>query len=98
MEKNQINADEFVSKFMDERSNHLTYIQTAIKNFALKDIASYVKMPIPPMFVGYRLLIYITEGYFIQQIESTTFAIGAPAVLSCNCGHISAIHSVDKTA
>lgn len=98
MEKNQINADEFVSKFMDERSNHLTYIQTPIKIFSLKDIAPYLNIPIPPIFFGYNLLIYITEGYFTQQIESTTFTVEAPAVLICNYGHISAIHSVDKSA
>lgn len=98
MEKNQINADEFVSKFMDGSLNHLTYIQTPIKIFPLKDIAPYLKIPIPPIFFGYNLLIYITEGYFTQQIESTTFMVEAPAVLICNYGHISAIHSVDKSA
>ncbi|MBD1422056.1 helix-turn-helix domain-containing protein [Sphingobacterium chuzhouense] len=98
MEKNQINADEFVSKFMDGSVDHLTYIQTPIKIFSLKDIAPYLKIPIPPIFFGYNLLIYITEGYFTQQIESTTFMVQAPAVLICNYGHISAIHSVDKSA
>ncbi|NGM66924.1 helix-turn-helix domain-containing protein [Sphingobacterium sp. SGR-19] len=98
MEKNQINADEFVSKFMESSVNHLTYIQTPIKIFSLKDIAPYLKIPIPPIFFGYNLLIYITEGYFTQQIESTTFTVQAPAVLICNYGHISAIHSVDKSA
>lgn len=98
MEKNQITADEFVSKFMDGSLSHLTYIQTPINIFPLKDIAPYLKTPIPPIFFGYNLLIYITEGYFTQQIESTTFMVEAPAVLICNYGHISAIHSVDKSA
>ena len=98
MEKTQISADEFVSKFMDDRVDHLTYIQTPIKIFSLKDIAPYLKIPIPPIFFGYNLLIYITEGYFTQQIESTTFMVESPAALICNYGHISAIHSVDKSA
>src|SRR5690606_30946065 len=98
MEKNQITADEFVSKFMDGSLSHLTYIQTPIKIFPLKDIAPYLKTPIPPIFFGYNLLIYITEGYFTQPIESTTFMVEAPAVLNCNYGHISPIHSVDKSA
>lgn len=98
MEKNQINADEFVSKFMDGSLKHLTYIQTPIKIFPLRDIAPYLKTPVPPIFFGYNLLIHITEGYFNQQIESTTFMVNAPAVVICNYGHISAIHSVDKSA
>jgi len=98
MEKNQINADEFVSKFMDGSLKHLTYIQTPIKIFPLRDIAPYLKTPVPPIFFGYNLLIHITEGYFNQQIESTTFMVNAPAVVICNYGHISAVHSVDKSA
>src|SRR5690606_8500291 len=98
MEKNQISADEFVSKFMNGSVDHLTYIQTPIKIFSLKDIAPYLKIPIPPIFFGYNLLIYITEGYFTQQIESTTFMVQAPAVLMCNYGHICSIHWVDKSA
>lgn len=97
-EKTQINADEFVSKFMDGSLKHLTYIPTPIKIFPLTDIAPYLKIPIPPIFFGYNLLIHITEGYFNQQIESTTFMVEAPAVLICNYGHTSAIHSVDKSA
>ncbi len=98
MEKNQINADEFVSKFMYGSLNHLTYIPTPIKIFSLRDIAPYLKIPIPPIFFGYNLLIHLTEGYFTQQIESTTFMVQGPSVLICNYGHISAIHSVDKSA
>ncbi len=95
---NQINADEFVSKFMDMSRNHLTYIQTPIKIFALKDIAPYLKIPIPPIFFGYNLLIHLTKGYFTQRIGSTIFTVEAPAVLLCNYGYISAIESVDKSA
>lgn len=98
MIKNQISADEFVSKFMEESLSHLTYIPTPIKIFALKDIAPYLKIPIPPIFFGYNLLIHITKGYFTQQIGSTTFTVRAPAVLICNYGHVSAIQSVDKFA
>jgi len=98
MEKTRINADEFVSKFMAGSLKHLKYIQTAIKIFPLRDIAPYLKTPIPPIFFGYNLLIHLTEGYFNQQIESTTFMVEAPAVLISNYGNISAIHSVDKSA
>ncbi|WP_410877762.1 helix-turn-helix domain-containing protein [Myroides sp. DW712] len=95
---NQINADEFVSKFMDMSRNHLTYIHTPIKIFALKDIAPYLKIPIPPIFFGYNMLIHLTKGYFTQRIDSTIFKVEAPAVLLCNYGYISAIESVDKSA
>lgn len=98
MDKNKINADEFVAKFMEDGLKHLTYIQTPIKIFELGDIAPYLKTPIPPIFFGYNLLIHITEGYFTHQIESTTFKVQAPAVVICNYGTISAIHSVDKLA
>lgn len=98
MIENQINADEFVSKFMDASLSNLTYIRTPIKIFSLKDIAPFLKIPIPPIIFGYNLLIHLTEGYFTQQIESTTFMVEAPAVLTCNYGHISAIQSVDKLA
>ena len=98
MEKNRINADEFVEKFMDGSLQHLTYIQTPIKIFPLHDIAPYLKTPIPPIFFGYNLLIYINKGYFKHQMESTSFLVQAPAVLISNYGNISAIDSVDKSA
>lgn len=98
MDKNKINADEFVAKFMDVSPQNITHIQTPIKIFPLRDIAPYLKIPIPPFFFGYNLLIHISEGYFTHQIESTTFTVEAPAVLISNYGHISAIHSVDKSA
>ena len=98
MDKNKINADEFVEKFMDGSLNHLTYIQTPIKIFPLHDIAPYLKTPIPPIFFGYNLVIYINKGHFKHQIESTTYMVQAPAILISNYGNISAIDSVDKSA
>lgn len=98
MDNNKINADEFVEKFMDGSLNHLTYIQTPIKIFPLHDIAPYLKTPIPPIFFGYNLVIYINKGHFKHQIESTTYMVQAPAILISNYGNISAIDSVDKSA
>ncbi|WP_149915468.1 helix-turn-helix domain-containing protein [Sphingobacterium cavernae] len=98
MKKNKIYADEFVSKFMEGSLQHLKYIQTPIKIFALKDIAPYLRTPIPPIFFGYNLLIHLTKGYFQHQIESTQFLVKAPAVIIANYGHISAISDVDKNA
>lgn len=98
MNKKKIYADEFVSKFMEGSLQHLKYIQTPIKIFSLKDIAPYLRTPIPPIFFGYNLLIHLTKGYFQHQIESTKFMVKAPAVMIANYGHISAINEVDKNA
>lgn len=98
MDKNKINADEFVSKFMEGSLQHITYIRTPIKIFALKDIAPYLRTPIPPIFFGYNLLIHLTKGYFQHQIESTKFMVKAPAIMIANYGHISAINEVDRQA
>lgn len=98
MKKNQINADEFVSKFMEGSLQHLTYIQTPIKIFSLKDIAPHLRIPIPPILFGYNLVIHLTKGYFQHQIGSTVFMVNAPAVLIANYGQISAINEVDKNA
>lgn len=98
MDKNKIDADEFVAKFMDRGLKHLTYIHTPIKIFSLRDIAPYLKMPIPPIFFGYNLLIHITDGHFRHQLESTTYMVEAPAVMISHYGTISAIDSVDKSA
>lgn len=98
MDKIKVNADEFVSKFMEGSLQHITYIQTPIKIFSLKDIAPYLRVPIPPIFFGYNLLIHLTKGSFQHQIESTTFMVHAPAVLIANYGRISAINEVDKNA
>lgn len=98
MNKDKIYADEFVSKFMEGSLNHLIYIQTPIKIFSLRDIAPYLRIPIPPIFFGYNLLIHLTKGYFRHQIESTEFLVEAPAVMIANYGHISSIKEVDKNA
>ena len=98
MDKKKINADEFVAKFMDGSLDHLIHIQTAVKIFRLRDIAPYLRIPIPPIFLGYNLMIHLTEGYFQQQIESTNFRVQAPAMLICNYGNISAISAVDRNA
>lgn len=98
MEKSKINADEFVSKFMEGSLHHLTYIQTPIKIFLIKDIAPYLRTPIPPFFFGYNLLIHLTEGHFQHSIESTSFMVEAPAILLANYGHISSVDQVDKNA
>lgn len=97
MAKDKVNADEFVSKFMDG-SLHLTFVQTPVKIFSLKDIAPYLRIPIPPFFFGYNLLIHITKGYFQHQLESTSFMVKAPAVVIANYGRITAINEVDKNA
>lgn len=98
MNKDKIYADEFVSKFMEGSLKHLKYIQTPIKIFALKDIAPYLRIPIPPILFGYNLIIHLTKGHFQHQIESTKFMVNAPAVMIANYGHISAINEVDKNA
>ena len=98
MNKNKIYADEFVSKFMEGSLQHLKYIQTPIKIFALKDIAPHLRTPIPPILFGYNLIIHLTKGHFQHQIESTKFMVKAPAVIIANYGHISAINEVDKHA
>lgn len=98
MAKNRVNADEFVSKFMEGSLKHLTYIQTPIKIFSLKDIAPHLRTPIPPFFFGYNMLIFLTQGYFQHQTESTTFMVEAPAVWIANYGRITAINEVDKNA
>ena len=81
MHNNKVNADEFVSKFMESGLQHLTYIQTPIKIFALKDIAPYLRTPIPPIFFGYHLLIHLTKGCFRHQLEAKSFMVNAPAIV-----------------
>lgn len=98
MNKKKVYADEFVSMFMEGSLQHIKYIQTPIKIFALKDIAPYLRTPIPPILFGYNLLIHLTKGYFQHQIESTKFMVKAPAVMIANYGHVSAINEVDKNA
>lgn len=98
MNNKKVYADEFVSMFMEGSLQHLKYIQTPIKIFALKDIAPYLRTPIPPILFGYNLLIHLTKGSFQHQIESTKFMVKAPAIMIANYGHVSAINDVDKHA
>ncbi|UIR57410.1 helix-turn-helix domain-containing protein [Sphingobacterium sp. SRCM116780] len=97
MEK-QVNADEFVERFMSGSLSHLKYTQSPVKIFRLSEIAPYIKIPIPPIFLGYNLLVHITEGYFEHQIGSDVYVVKAPAILMSNYGNISAIKSVDKSS
>lgn len=98
MIKKKVYADEFVSMFMEGSLKHLKHIHTPIKIFALKDIAPYLRTPIPPILFGYNLLIHLTKGSFQHQIESTKFMVKAPAIMIANYGHVSAINDVDKNA
>lgn len=97
MEK-QVNAEEFVERFMSGSLEHLVPTRSPVKIFRLSDIAPYLKIPIPPIFLGYNLVVHITEGYFKHQIGPQTYLVQAPAILISNYGHISAIKSVDKSA
>ncbi|MCS4165902.1 MULTISPECIES: AraC family transcriptional regulator [Sphingobacterium] len=97
MEK-QVNAGEFVDRFMTGSLEHLRYQQSPIKIFQLSEIAPYIKFPTPPIFLGYNLLVHITEGYFKHQIGAKEYVVTAPAILISNYGNISTIKSVDKSA
>lgn len=97
MEK-QVNANEFVERFMSGSLEHLKYMQSSVKIFRLSEIAPYIKFPTPPIFLGYNLLVHITEGYFKHQIGPKEYVVQAPAILMSNYGNISVIRSVDKSA
>jgi len=97
MEK-QVNAGEFVDRFMTGSLEHLRYQQSPIKIFQLSEIAPYIKFPTPPIFLGYNLLVHITEGYFKHQIGAKEYVVQAPAILISNYGNISTIKSVDKSS
>ncbi|MFD1770052.1 helix-turn-helix domain-containing protein [Sphingobacterium suaedae] len=97
MEK-QVNADEFVERFMSGSLEHLKHKHAPVKVFRLSEIAPHLKIPIPPILFGYNLLVHITEGYFKHQIGPHVYLVQAPAVLISNYGNISAITSVDKAA
>lgn len=97
MEK-QVNADEFVARFMTDSLEHLKYKKFPVKIFQLSEIAPYIKFPTPPILLGYNLLVHITEGYFTHQIGPKEYAVEAPAILISNYGNISAIKAVDKSA
>ncbi|PUV24731.1 MULTISPECIES: helix-turn-helix domain-containing protein [Sphingobacterium] len=97
MEK-QVNAGEFVDRFMTGSLEHLRYQQSPVKIFQLSEIAPYIKFPTPPIFLGYNLLVHITEGYFKHKIGAKEYVVKAPAILISNYGNISTIKSVDKSA
>lgn len=50
MEK-QVNADEFVERFMFGSLDHLKYMRSPVKIFRLSEIAPYIKFPTPPFFL-----------------------------------------------
>ncbi|WP_437917867.1 helix-turn-helix domain-containing protein [Sphingobacterium sp. LRF_L2] len=97
MEK-PVNADEFVDRFMVGSMEHLRHQLSPVKIFRLTEIAPYLKIPIPPIFLGYNLLVHLTEGYFEHQIGPKVYVVKAPAVLINTYGNISAIRSVDTSA
>lgn len=94
----QVNADEFVNRFMSGSLDHLKHIHSPVKVFRLSQIAPHLDIPIPPIFFGYNLLVHLTHGYFKHQIGPDLYTVQAPAVLISNYGNISAISSVDKLA
>lgn len=94
----QIYAEEFLERFMTGAAEHLKHQLSPVKIFQLSEIAPYIKSPTPPMFLGYNLLVYISEGYFDHQIGPKTYVVSSPAVLISNYGNVSAIKSVDKSA
>jgi len=95
---NQVNANEFVARFMTGDLGHLTYQQLPVKIFKISEIAPYIKVPTPPILLGYNLIVHLTEGYFNHQIGPKEFTVNAPAVLISNYGNVSAIKSVSATA
>lgn len=97
MEK-QVNADEFVERFMTGSLEHLKYKKFPVKIFQLNEIAPYIKFPTPPIFLGYNLLVHITEGYFTHQIGPKEYMVKSPAILISSYGNISAIKAADKSA
>lgn len=97
MMERQVNADEFVARFMTESLEHLRYKKFPIKVFQLDEIAPYIKFPTPPIFLGYNLLVHITHGFFKHQIGPKEYTVNAPAILVSSYGNISAIKSADKS-
>lgn len=95
---NQVNADEFVERFMTGDLGHLTYQQLPVKIFKISEIAPYIKVPTPPIFLGYNLIVHLTDGFFNHQIGPNEFVVSAPAVLISNYGNISSVKSVSKSA
>ncbi|MBE8714353.1 helix-turn-helix domain-containing protein [Sphingobacterium hungaricum] len=95
---NQVNADEFVERFMTGDLGHLQYQQLPVKIFKISEIAPFIKVPTPPILLGYNLIVHLTEGFFNHQIGPREFIVNAPAVLISNYGNVSTIKSVSKSA
>lgn len=95
---NQVNADEFVERFMTGDLGHLQYQQLPVKIFKISEIAPFIKVPTPPILLGYNLIVHLTEGFFNHQIGPREFVVNAPAVLISNYGNVSTIKSVSKSA
>lgn len=95
---NQVNADEFVERFMTGDLGHLQYQQLPVKIFKISEIAPFIKVPTPPILLGYNLIVHLTHGYFNHQIGPLEFIVNAPAVLISNYGNISTIKSVGKSS
>ncbi len=94
----QVNADEFVERFMTGDLGHLQYQQLPVKIFKISEIAPFIKVPTQPILLGYNLIVHLTDGYFNHQIGPNEFTINAPAVLISNYGNVSSIRSVSKSA
>ncbi|ERJ58880.1 helix-turn-helix domain-containing protein [Sphingobacterium paucimobilis] len=96
MEK-QVNADEYVERFMVGSLDHLKYKQFPVKVFQLNEIAPFIKFPTPPIFLAYNLLVHLTEGYFTYQIGPKEYMVKAPAILISSYGNISAVKTADRS-
>lgn len=95
---NQVNADEFVERFMTGDLGHLQYQQLPVKIFRISEIAPFIKVPTPPILLGYNLIVHLTHGYFNHQIGTRELVINAPAMLISNFGNVSTIKSISKVA
>ncbi|WP_316757669.1 helix-turn-helix domain-containing protein [Pedobacter aquatilis] len=96
--EDQVNADEFVERFMTGDLRHLQYQQLPVKIFEISEIAPFIKLPTQPILLGYNLIVHLTKGYFAHQLGPNVFTINAPAVLMSNYGNVSTIKSIDKFA
>lgn len=95
---NEVNADEFVERFMTGDLGHLQYQQLPVKIFKISEIAPFIKVPTQPILLGYNLIVHLTDGHFNLQIGPNEFSINAPAMLISNYGNVSTIKSIDKSA
>jgi AraC family transcriptional activator of pobA len=95
---NEVNADEFVERFMTGDLGHLQYQQLPVKIFKISEIAPFIKVPTQPILLGYNLIVHLTDGHFNLQIGPNEFSINAPAMLISNYGNVSTIKSIDTSA